>query len=203
VGHRREAGFGEFSWPRPLAGHEIGPFPIAGFFLEQAIRAHPGRAWPPDPRGRAMSEIRSKGTKKHTARDAEPACHLAIVDDDESVRRAVGRLLSSYDFQVRTYPSGAAFLESLKQGAPDCLILDLHMPGMTGLEVLHALSGAGFSFPVLIATAQDELGIRSRCQLAGAMAFLAKPFLIEPVLEALALALGRPVSGLSDSQSQS
>jgi len=140
-----------------------------------------------------MSDIRSKSTKKHLARDTEPPCYLAIVDDDESVRRAVGRLLGSYDFHVRTYPSGAAFLESLTQGAPDCLILDLHMPGMTGLEVLHALSGAGFTFPVLVATAQDELGIRSRCQLAGAMAFLSKPFLIEPLLEALAMALGRPV----------
>ena len=147
-----------------------------------------------------MSEIRSNSARKHSAQEAEPSCHLVIVDDDESVRRAVARLLRSYDFHVRTYPSGPAFLESLKKSAPDCLILDLHMPDMTGLEVLHALSGAGYTFPVLIATAQDELGIRSRCQLAGAMAFLAKPFLTEPLLEALAMALGRTIADVSDSQ---
>jgi len=140
-----------------------------------------------------MSEIRSKGTTERPAPHAEPPRHIAIVDDDASVRRALARLLGTYAFSVRTYPSGPEFLESLKRGTPDCLILDLQMPGMTGLEVLHDLAGAGFRFPVLIATAQDELGIRSRCQLAGATAFLAKPFQTEPLLEALATALGSPV----------
>jgi FixJ family two-component response regulator len=147
-----------------------------------------------------MSEARTRGATEHLARDADPLPYIAIVDDDASVRRALGRLLGTYDFSVRTYASGPAFLDSLKRGVPDCLILDLHMPGMTGLEVLHALSGARFTFPVLIATAQDELGIRSRCQLAGATAFLSKPVQIEPLLEALAAALGSTVSGLSQSE---
>ena len=148
-----------------------------------------------------MNDIRSKNVTERPARDAEPPCHIAIVDDDASVGRALARLLGTYDFSVRTYPSGPAFLESLKHGAPDCLVLDLHMPDMTGLEVLHSLSGARCTFPVLVATAQDELGIRSRCQLAGATAFLSKPVLIEPLLEALAVALGKTVSEGSASQS--
>jgi two-component system, LuxR family, response regulator FixJ len=134
--------------------------------------------------------IQGKDEREGLSGGHSPVRHIAIVDDDESVRRALVRLLAGCSFSVRTYPSGVEFLESLKSSAPDCLILDLQMPDMTGLEVLHQLVGAGFSFPVIVVTAQDELGTLSRCMLAGAAAFLTKPFLMEPLLQALAAALG-------------
>jgi FixJ family two-component response regulator len=112
--------------------------------------------------------------------------HIAIVDDDESILRALSRLLKTYSFQVKTYASGREFLDSLKAGTPDCLILDLHMKHeMSGLEVLHRLGGLGFNIPTIVATAQDEPGMRHRCELAGAVGFLVKPFSVESLLETI------------------
>ena len=65
---------------------------------------------------------------------------ISVVDDDESVRRALGRLLSSLDFQVETFDSGREFLDSLADRWPDFLVLDLHMPGLSGLDVLQQMS---------------------------------------------------------------
>ena len=136
----------------------------------------------------------------HRPRDPGPADYIVIVDDEEPVRRALSRLLSAYSFSIRTYPSGREFLESLKIVVPACLILDLQMPDMTGLEVLHYCTGAGFKFPVIIVSAQDEPGLQHRCELAGAVAFLTKPFAKEPLLGALMAALGGPVANTSPSQ---
>jgi FixJ family two-component response regulator len=114
------------------------------------------------------------------------------VDDDEPVRRALGRLLSTYSLPVRAYPSAREFLEFLKTGAPACLILDMQMPDMTGLELLHHLAGAGFTFPVIIMTANEELGLEHKCMLAGAFAFLRKPFCGASLVETLMGALAKP-----------
>lgn len=112
--------------------------------------------------------------------------HIAIVDDDELIRRALSRLLKTYSFQVQTYASGREFLDSLKTGTPACLILDLHMRHeMSGLEVLSRLAGLGLRIPTIVATAQDEQGMRHRCELAGADAFLVKPFTVELLLETI------------------
>jgi FixJ family two-component response regulator len=112
--------------------------------------------------------------------------HIAIVDDDVSILRAMSRLLREYSFQVQTYASGREFFNSLKTCRPDCLILDLNMGNeMSGLEVLSRLAGAGLSIPTIIATAQNEPGIRHRCELAGAVAFLVKPCAVDSLLEAI------------------
>ena len=112
--------------------------------------------------------------------------HIAIVDDDESIRRAMSRLLMASSFQVQTYASGHEFLESVKTRVPTCLILDLHMGNqMSGLEVLSRLAGAGLRIPTIIATAQDEPGMRHRCEVAGAVAFLVKPFAVDSLLETI------------------
>lgn len=131
-----------------------------------------------------------------SSQDLEPVYHVAVVDDDASVRRALARLLGAYFFTVRTYPSGLEFLESLESTAPDCLVLDLHMPTISGLEVLRRLSAGGFSFPVVILTAHDDVGVRSRCQLAGATTILAKPVTLE-LVRALTAVVGRPAVDVS------
>jgi len=112
--------------------------------------------------------------------------HIAIVDDDESVRRAMARLLGLYSFQVQTYASGDEFLDSLKTRVPSCLIVDLQMKNeMSGLELLHHLAGMGLSIPTIVMTAQDDPGMRHRCQLAGAVAFLIKPVMKDSLLKAI------------------
>src|SRR6476661_8754942 len=115
--------------------------------------------------------------------------HIAIVDDDESVRRAMARLLEAHSFQVQPYPSGREFLDSLTIGVPACLILDLRMDDMTGLELLHHLAGTGLRIPTIVVTADDDPGLQHRCKLAGALSFLVKPVMSKPLLEAIRAAM--------------
>jgi len=121
--------------------------------------------------------------------------HVAIVDDDESVRRAMTRLLQAHSFMVHSYSSGRKFLDSLNRGAPACLILDMQMDGMRGLELLQHLVGMGFRVPTIVLTADDDPVMRDRCKRAGAVAFLAKPVNGDSLLEAIrsATATGSPM----------
>ena len=101
--------------------------------------------------------------------------NVVIIDDDPAVLKALARLLRTHAFTVATFQSGQQFLASLPEPLPDCLILDLQMPGMTGLEVQQNLARKGIRIPTIIITAHDEAGIRERCKSAGAIAYLAKP----------------------------
>ena len=100
---------------------------------------------------------------------------IAIVDDDPSVLKALARLLGTRSFNARTYRSARQFLASLADGLPDCLIVDLQMPEMTGLELQQDLARKGIRIPTIIITAHDQAGMRERCKAAGAIAFLSKP----------------------------
>jgi FixJ family two-component response regulator len=100
---------------------------------------------------------------------------IAIVDDDPSVLKALARLLGTRSFATKTYLSAPHFIASLSEGVPDCLILDLQMPEMTGLELQLDLTRRGVQIPTIIITAHDEAGMRERCKSAGAIAYLAKP----------------------------
>jgi FixJ family two-component response regulator len=106
---------------------------------------------------------------------AEASPWIAIVDDDPSVLKALTRLLRTRGFDARTYTSAREFLEVLPGGCPKCLIGDLHMPGMSGLELLQHLTREGIQIPTIIITAHDDIGVRQRCASAGAIAFLSKP----------------------------
>ena len=118
---------------------------------------------------------------------------VAIVDDDESVRRALQRLLHASDLIAETYASGQEFLDSLKsRRRPDCLVLDLQMPGMNGLEVQRELTNAGLRLPVVVITGHDEPGAGARCLSAGAAAYLRKPFDDRTILDAIAAAVAGP-----------
>ena len=116
---------------------------------------------------------------------------IAIVDDDKSVRRAMARFLAASSFQVRCYASAHEFLVALESEKPDCLIVDLRMPGMTGLELLHHLAGSGPSIPTIAVTGDDEPGLRHRCELAGASLFLTKPVPGETLLSAIRAVMKR------------
>ena len=119
---------------------------------------------------------------------AKTSPSIAIVDDDPSVLRALARLLSTRSFNPKTYLSGPQFLASLPEALPDCLIADLQMPEMTGLELQQNLILKGIQIPTIIVTAYDEAGMRERCKSAGAIAYLSKPVQDATLFAAIAAA---------------
>jgi len=110
---------------------------------------------------------------------------IAVVDDEDSVRRAVLRVLRAAGFCARGFASGAEFLNSWHFDRPDCLVLDLQMPGLSGVEVQKSLVSAGANFPVVIITAHDTLSQREECIRHGAAAYLCKPLDIGALLHAV------------------
>jgi FixJ family two-component response regulator len=118
---------------------------------------------------------------------------IAVVDDEESIRKSLQRLFTASQLDVVVYASGQEFLDSLAGREPDCLVLDLQMPGLTGLEVQRSLTGSRVRFPTIIITAHDEPETRARCLSAGAAAYLCKPLHDELLLEAIAEVVARPV----------
>jgi FixJ family two-component response regulator len=106
---------------------------------------------------------------------AEVPRWIAIVDDDPSVLKALARLLRSRDLLARTFTSARDFLAAIPEGQPECLIVDLQMPDMDGLELQHQLMLDGIHIPTIVITAHNEPGVRERCSSVGAFALLAKP----------------------------
>src|SRR4051794_26290257 len=104
-----------------------------------------------------------------------PAKCIAIIDDDPSVLRALRRTLRVRSFECRTYASAEEFLGSIAGGLPDCLILDLQMPEMTGLELHKHLTGTGVDIPTILITAHADARLQERCRALGIMAMLTKP----------------------------
>ena len=101
--------------------------------------------------------------------------YVAIVDDEEPVRKALKRLLRASGLEAESYASGKDFLEASALREPDCVLLDLHMPVMSGLQVLRALQAARRTLPIVIITAHDAPEARDQCLAAGASAYLRKP----------------------------
>lgn len=112
-----------------------------------------------------------------------------MVEDEEGVRRGLERLLRAYGFQVQTFCSGDLFLASLRHQTPDCLLLDLHMPGMDGFEVLLRIVALGSTFPVLVITGHDSPHTRERVALQGIASYLCKPLDGDELLEAIQASL--------------
>jgi FixJ family two-component response regulator len=101
---------------------------------------------------------------------------IAIVDDDDGVRRSLRRLLSSLSYEPVVFASGEEFLESIsKIGRPGCVLMDLHLPGLNGFEILERIRQGRDPLPVVIMTGFDEPGTRERCIAAGAVAYITKP----------------------------
>jgi FixJ family two-component response regulator len=117
---------------------------------------------------------------------------ISIVDDDASLRRSVGNLLASVGFQVETFPSAETFLESVHRDRTGCLVLDLRMPGMGGLELLRHLTATGSGIPVVILTAHADDETRQRTLEAGAVRVLEKPFRSGNLLDAVRTAIASP-----------
>jgi FixJ family two-component response regulator len=100
---------------------------------------------------------------------------IAVVDDEEPVRKALRRLFLSADLDVEVFASGEEFLRSIEGEPPDCVVLDLHMPGLDGRDVLQELRARSVRFPAVVITAYDEPWSQDQCLEAGAAAYLRKP----------------------------
>ena len=111
--------------------------------------------------------------------------HIAIVDDDASVLTALSRLLGTCSYRTATYQSAGAFLESLRHSTPQCLVVDMQMPEVTGLDLLHHLTRHGIRIPTIVITGHDEAGNRARCEAVGTRAYLLKPLQGDVLLSAI------------------
>ena len=114
---------------------------------------------------------------------------ISLVDDDESVRRSTTLLIESFGFHAAAFESAESFLNSGQLQETACLIVDLQMPGMNGLELQSHLATAGYKIPIIFITAYDNKEARKQALQAGAVAFLGKPFSDELLLRAVRAAL--------------
>ena len=115
---------------------------------------------------------------------------VAIIDDDPSVRKALTRLLTAGSFEVDTFASAQDFLATGLQRAPACLILDIHLGGMSGLDLQEHLVALGAAVPAIFITAHDDAATRARAAQAGAAGYLRKPFDQHALFQAIYLAMG-------------
>ena len=114
-----------------------------------------------------------------------------IVDDDESLRRAVDSLCRSVGFQTRTYGSAQEFLDAKQDDLPGCLVLDVRLPGISGLDFQLQLVELGIHLPVILVTGHGDVPMSVRAMKAGAVDFLPKPFRDQDLLDAVTAAVDR------------
>jgi FixJ family two-component response regulator len=112
-----------------------------------------------------------------------------VVDDDETTRNAMRDLLASVGHRVETFASGEAFLGSYRPGRPGCLVADIVMPGISGLELQEKLNAAGIALPVVVITGRREVPLAVRAMRAGAVDFLEKPVRNQILLNSIQRAL--------------
>jgi FixJ family two-component response regulator len=119
---------------------------------------------------------------------------IAVIDDDASVRRALQRLLQSAGFTVETFATASEFLDADYWAQTACLVLDIHLPGMSGFELQEYLAVSGVSIPIVFITALDDVSTRERVNRAGTVGYLRKPFDQDTLIEAISRAIGRDAS---------
>ncbi|WP_010543679.1 response regulator FixJ [Sphingomonas elodea] len=110
---------------------------------------------------------------------------IHLVDDEESVRRSTSFMLRTAGYDVDTYPSGVAFLDKVQGARPGCILLDVRMPEMDGIEVQAELAKRGVKLPVIVLTGHGDVGTAVAAMKGGAIDFLEKPFDRDALMEAL------------------
>jgi FixJ family two-component response regulator len=116
---------------------------------------------------------------------------VAIVDDDNSIRNATQDLLKAAGFSTATFEDAESFLGSASRASASCVVADMRMPGMTGLELYQELAATGRAIPTVIITAHPEELVQARARAAGITCFLIKPFAADELLECVREALAR------------
>jgi FixJ family two-component response regulator len=123
---------------------------------------------------------------------------ISIIDDDASVRLATNRLVRSLGYITHAFASADEFLRSPQVNAASCVIADIHMPGMNGVELQSYLRAQGSRVPIIFITAFPDESIRARALEGGAVCFLAKPFDAATLIKCLDVALGEAGGGTGD-----
>jgi FixJ family two-component response regulator len=127
-------------------------------------------------------------TQKQTE-DAEPM--VFVIDDDEGVRQALRRLFQSVDLKVEAFASAVDFLKQKIPSAPSCLVLDVRLPGISGLDFQSELTRANIDIPIIFITGHGDIPMSVRAMRAGAVEFLPKPFRDQDLLDAVRVGLDR------------
>ena len=132
----------------------------------------------------------SSGASRY--RQAVPSAEweIAVVDDESRVRTMLGRMLRLADYKVSAFATGEEFLDSLNVHLPACAILDVHMPGLSGLDVQSRIREARIRIPIVLITASDDIALDRMAIEGGAVCLLRKPFSGDALLEAVGNALG-------------
>jgi FixJ family two-component response regulator len=123
---------------------------------------------------------------------------ISVVDDDESVREGVADLLGTLCFSAHSFASAEEFLGSDQLHSTSCLIADMQLPGMTGLELYDRLVATGFAIPTLLITAFPDESVRDRALQAGVICYLIKPFAADEFVDFIRLALGHTKPARTD-----
>ena len=118
---------------------------------------------------------------------------IAVVDDDPSVRKALARLLSVFGYRVELFASAEAFLDAAHASRATCLLVDIKLGAMSGLDLARRLSLDGFEFPIVFMTGSEKNVVRLQCLDFGCVAFLEKPILESHLMDAVAKAVGADV----------
>ena len=121
--------------------------------------------------------------------EAEPI--VFVVDDDPSVRTSTERLIRSAGFKVKTFGSAKEFLESFRPEGPACLVLDVRLPGQSGLDLQRELTGSGVQIPIIFMTGHGDIPMSVRAMKGGAVEFLTKPYRKNQLLDAIRTAIER------------
>ena len=115
----------------------------------------------------------------------EPKAIVFVVDDDKSVREGLGSLIRSAGFKVETFASAQEFLASSRAEAPSCLVLDVRLPGLSGLDLQRELAATDAELPIIFLTGHGDIPMSVRAMKAGAVEFLTKPFREQELLDAI------------------
>lgn len=127
-----------------------------------------------------------------------PEPTVFVVDDDEAVRHFLRGLIVSVNLRVQAYASAQEFLEAYQQGSPGCLVLDIRMPGMSGLELQQELNARGIDLPIIVLTGHGSVQVAVHAMKAGAIDFIEKPFNNELLLDRVQKAVAKSVNAYED-----
>jgi FixJ family two-component response regulator len=117
---------------------------------------------------------------------------VAIIDDDPDVRKATAMLLSAFGYVTYTFNSAEAFLSVAATSKANCLVVDVQLGDISGVELARQLANAGFWFPIIFMTALDDKLISRQAEQLGCVAYLRKPFGADLLIEAIVRAIGHP-----------
>jgi FixJ family two-component response regulator len=128
---------------------------------------------------------------------------VLVIDDDPELRASVGRLLRSLDLEARLFASVSDFLRSILPDGPACMVLDVRLPGQSGLDFQRELTTANRQFPIIFITGHGDIPMSVQAMKGGAIEFLTKPFRDQELLEAIQLGLSRDRARLADEKALS